>query len=128
MRWLLELLGLRKKKKFKISCSDPAMRDLYTRAMEEAYVRLNKNHFPRAKRIEHEVKVEVVPNGSDMTSASANEVGAAFGSRKIQIWDKWKTNFNLAVHECTHILMYASGYRNESSAHDKRAFPKGGSF
>jgi hypothetical protein len=127
---LLVALGLKSKPKNRngIKCSDHAVKAVYERAIVEANRRLNKNHFPRTSPFKGELTVEVVPNGTDMITTQANEVGAAFGSRKIQVWDKWKTNFELAVHECTHILMYQVGYRDESARHDRRAFPKGGTF
>ena len=125
---ILIALGWKKKPKKGIQCSNPAVKAVYERAIVEANRRLNKNHFPRTGPFKGELTVEVVPNGTDMITTQANEVGAAFGSRKIQVWDKWKTNFELAVHECTHILMFQAGYRNESSSHDRRAFPKGGTF
>lgn len=123
-----KLFGKKKRNRREIRCSDPAVKDLYERAFDEAYRRLNKNHFPRTKPLSWRVTVEVVPNGFDMIPTQANEVGAAFGRYKIQIWDKYKGNFNLAIHECTHILMFAAGYVRESSSHDRRAFPRGGSF
>jgi len=127
---LLVALGLKSKPKKRngIKCSDPAVKAVYERAIVEANRRLNKDHFPRTGPLKGQLIVEVVPDGSDMIPTQAREVGAAFGSRKIQVWHKWRLSFELAVHECTHILMYQAGYRSESSEHDLRAFPKGGSF
>jgi hypothetical protein len=127
---ILVALGLKNKPKkgIAIKCSDPAVKAVYERAIVVANRRLNKNHFPRTGLFKGELTVEVVPNGSDMIPTQANEVGAAFKDERIEIWDKHKTNFELAVHECTHILMFQAGYRNESSSHDRRAFPKGGTF
>jgi hypothetical protein len=128
MKWLLELLGLRKKKKKGIKCSDPAVKAVYERAIVEANRRLNKNHFPRTGPFKGQLEVKVVPNGSDITAVSAHEIGAAFKDERIEIWDKYKLHFEAAVHECTHILMYQAGYVRESSSHDRRAFPKGGTL
>ena len=127
---LLVALGLKSKPKKRngIKCSDPAVKAVYERAIVEANRRLNKNHFPRTGPFKGELTVEVVPNGSDISPHTASEVGYAFRADTIKIWDKYKTNFELAVHECTHILMYQAGYRDESARHDRRAFPKGGTF
>ena len=127
---ILIALGWKKKPKkgTVIKCSDPAVKAVYERAIVEANRRLNKDHFPRTGPLKGQLVVEVVPDGSDMIPTQAREVGAAFGSSRIQVWHKWRLNFELAVHECTHTLMHQAGYRDESARHDRRAFPKGGTF
>jgi len=100
-------------------------RGMALQASRDAYTFLHgTGHFPNVKpysgwdlRLNPVGRDHVFPGHSNKTEA------VAYGSRAITF--KRPMFGNLMFHEMKHILLHRAGYVNESSSHDRRAFPEG---
>ena len=126
MKWLLELLGIGKKKKKGIR-APRGLQGLYEQAIGDAYNLLPKSHYPNVTPYAGEYIPIILRLPNHRWPGHGPEVNAVtFGTKKIEFQKGHEGNYKLIRHEFKHWLLYRAGYDDASNRHLPPAFRQGG--